>query len=82
MPWSGPYGAGIRSWTDVAMTEPVEFKAEITLSRGEVFDVVARCEEAVERAEMADAAELAFVIEGFRRFLLGRVTGGSGGLDD
>ncbi len=64
------------------MTEPVKFKAEITLSRGEVFDVVARCEEAVERAEIADAPDLAFVIEGVRRFLLGRLTGSAGGLDD
>jgi hypothetical protein len=64
------------------MAEPVEFNAEITLSRGEVFDVVARCEEAVERAERAGASELAFVIEGVRRFLLGRLAGCAGGLDD
>ncbi len=64
------------------MAEPVECKAEITLSRGEAFDVVARCEEAVERAEMANTPELAFVIEGVRRFLLGRLTGCAGGLDD
>ncbi len=64
------------------MAERVEFKAEITLSRGEVFDVVARCEEAVERAEMAGVPELAFMIEGVRRFLLGRLAGDPGGLDD
>ena len=64
------------------MAEPVEFKVEITLSRGEVFDVVARCEEAVERAEIAGVPELAFTIEGVRRFLLGRLAGDLGGLDD
>jgi hypothetical protein len=64
------------------MSEPVEFALEITLSRGEVFDVVARCEDAVERAETVGEPELAFLIEGLRRFLLGRLTGSTGGLDE
>ena len=64
------------------MMEPVEFALEITLSRGEVFDVVARCEDAVERAGAVGEAELAFLIEGLRRFLLGRLTGSAGGLDE
>ena len=64
------------------MVEPVEFEVEITLARAEVFDVVARCEEAVERAEAVGESELALWIEGVRRFLLGRLTGSPGGLDD
>lgn len=63
------------------MAEPVEFGVEITLDRGEVFDVVARCEEVVELAEPAAQPEIAFLVEGVRRFLLGRLTGSPGGLD-
>ena len=61
------------------MVEPVEFEVEITLARAEVFDVVARCEEAVERAETVGEPELALLIEAVRRFLLGRLTGTPGG---
>ena len=64
------------------MAEPVEFGIEITLDRGEVFDVVARCEEVVELAEPAAQPEIAFLVEGVRRFLLGRLTGSPGGLDE
>jgi hypothetical protein len=46
------------------MAEPVEFGVEITLDRGEVFDVVARCEEVVELAEVAAQPEIAFLVEG------------------
>lgn len=63
------------------MAEPVGFGVEITLDRGEVFDVVARCEEVVELAEGAAQSEIAFMVEGVRRFLLGRLTGSPGGLD-
>lgn len=63
------------------MAEPVEFGVEITLDRGEVFDVVARCEEVVELAEVAAQPEIAFLVEGVRRFLLGRLTGSAGGPD-
>ncbi len=62
--------------------EPVEFALEITLSRREVFDVVAHCEEVVDRAEAVGEAELAFQIDGLRRFLLGRLTGSAGALDE
>lgn len=54
----------------------------IRLGKAELFDVVARCEDAVELAEAADQSEIAFVIEGVRRFLLDRLTGGRDGLDD
>lgn len=63
------------------MAEPVEFVVEITLDRGEVFDVVARCEEVVELAEAGAQPEIAFMVEGVRRFLLGRLIGSPGGLD-
>ena len=64
------------------MAEPVGFGVEITLDRREVFDVVARCEEVVELAERAAQSEIAFMVEGMRRFLLGRLTGSPGGLDE
>lgn len=64
------------------MAEPVEFGAEITLGRAEVFDVVARCEEGVELAEAAGQSEIAFLIDGMRRLLLGRLMGSRGGLDE
>jgi hypothetical protein len=63
------------------VAEPVEFGIEVTLDRGEVFDVVARCEEVVELAEAASQPEIAFLVEGVRRFLLGRLIGSVGGLD-
>ncbi len=63
------------------MFEPVLFEAEITLTKHDALDVVARCEEAVERAEFAGEPELAFVIEGLRRFLLGRLMGDAAPLD-
>lgn len=63
------------------MAEPVKFSVQTTLERGEVFDVVARCEEVVELAEVAAQPEIAFLVEGVRRFLLGRLTGSPGGLD-
>jgi len=62
--------------------EPVVFGLEITLGKAEVFDVVARCDEVVELAEGADQPEIAFVIEGIGRFLLDRLMGGRGDLDD
>jgi hypothetical protein len=64
------------------MVEPVEFRLQVTLTRDEVLERVARCEEAVEAAEAAGDAEIGFAIEGVRRFLLGRLTGGEGGFDD
>ncbi len=64
------------------MAEPVGFEVEINLDRGDVFDVVARCEEVVELAEAAAQPQIAFMVEGVRRFLLGRLTGSPGGLDE
>lgn len=76
MPTSGPDGAGHPIVEeDVAMWERVQFESEITLTKTDVLDLVARCEEAVERAESVGEAELAFRIEGLRRFLLGRLMG-------
>jgi len=63
------------------MLEP-GFALEITLHKTEVVDVVARCKDAVELAEAADQSEIAFVIEGVRRFLLDRLTGGRDSLAD
>ena len=63
------------------MVEPVEFRPQITLSRDEVLEVVARCEEVVEQAGAAGHAEIGFAIEGIRRFLLGRLTGADGDFD-
>ena len=48
------------------MWEPVRFEAEVTLTKYDVFDVIAGCEEAIERAEAEGEAELAFLIEGLR----------------
>jgi hypothetical protein len=63
------------------MAEPVQFPDEITLSKGEVLDVVARCDEVVELAEDAGQVEIGFAVEGVRRFLLGRLMGEGGSLD-
>ncbi len=57
------------------MVEPVGFGVEIMLGKAEVLDHVAQCEEAVELAEAAGQAEIAFQIEGVRRVLLGRLMG-------
>ncbi len=62
------------------MDEPVEFASEITLSKDEVLDLVARCEEVVGMAERTGGVEIGFAVEGVRRFLLGRLLGESGGL--
>ena len=43
--------------------------------------MVARCEEVVELAAVAAQPEIGFLVEGMRRFLLGRLTGSAGGLD-
>ncbi len=63
------------------MDEPVEFASEITLSKDEVLDLVARCEEVVGMAERADGVEIGFAVEGVRRFLLGRLLGEGGSLE-
>lgn len=64
------------------MGEAVRFEREITLSCDEILDVVAACEDVVERAERDGQVEIALGIEGVRRFLLGRLCGSAGGLDE
>ena len=64
------------------MDERAEFRDEITLSSDEVLDVVARCEEVVIYAEGIGEVSLAVSIDFVRRFLLGRLQGAPGGLDD
>ena len=59
----------------------VRTPASATTGRGEVFDVVARCEEAVDLAEAAAQPEIAFPLEGVRRVLLGRLMGRASALD-
>ena len=74
-------GPGIRSWEVGRDGGAGRVRNRDHLDRGEVFDVVARCEEVVELAEVADRPEIALLVEGMRRFLLGRLTGSRGGLD-
>jgi hypothetical protein len=64
------------------MAERAEFRSEITLSRDEVFDVVARCDEVVTYAEGAGELGVAFAADSVRKLLLGRLMGEAGGLDD
>ena len=64
------------------MTEPVEFRAEITLTKDEVLDVVGRCHEVLSLAEESGQVEISFAVEGVRRLLLGRLMGEPGALDD
>ena len=64
------------------MAERAEFRNEITLSRDEVFDVVARCDEVVTYAEAEGELGIAFAADSVRKLLLGRLMGEAGGLDD
>ena len=64
------------------MDERAAFRDEITLSRDEVLDVVARCEEVAIYAEGIGEVSVAVSIDSVRRFLLGRLQGAPGGLDD
>lgn len=78
-----PSGLGIPSWEgQVAVGEPVRFEREITLGCGEVLDLVAACEDMLDQAEQAGQMTIAFGIEGVRRFLLDRLCGGSGRMDE
>ncbi len=63
------------------MDERAELRAEISLSREEVLDVVARCEEVVIYAEGIGEVSVAASVESVRCFLLGRLQGAAGGLD-
>jgi len=58
------------------------FATEITLDRDDVFDVVARCDEIVGHAVAIGDVGIAFSIDSIRQFLLGRLMGEPGGLDD
>jgi len=64
------------------MDERTGFRDEITLSRGEALDVVARCEEVVIYAEQIGEVSVAAAVVSVRRFVLGRLQGAGGGLDD
>jgi hypothetical protein len=64
------------------MVERAEFRSEITLSRDEVFDVVARCDEVVTYAAAEGELGIAFAADSVRKLLLGRLMGEAGGLDD
>lgn len=61
--------------------ERAEFLDEITLSRDEALDVVARCEEVVIYAEGTGEFGVAAMVESVRVFVLGRLQGRPGGLD-
>jgi hypothetical protein len=57
------------------------FASAITLSKAEVFDVVARCDEVVGHAAAWGDLSVAFGVDSIRQFLLGRLMGDPGGLD-
>ncbi len=58
------------------------FGRGITLRRDEVFDIVARCDEIVGHASAMGDLSVAFGVDSIRQFLLGRLMGEPGGLDD
>ena len=64
------------------MDERAEFRDEVILCRHEVLDVVARCEEVAIYADAIGEVSVAVSIDSVRRFLLGRLQGAPGGLDD
>ncbi len=61
------------------MSEPVRFPDEITLTKAEVLDVIARCDEVAALAGAAGQVEIEFAVEGVGRFLFGRLLGEPGG---
>ena len=64
------------------MAERAVFGDGIILSREEVFDVVARCDEVVGHAEAIGEMSIAFAVDSVRQLVLGRLMGVPGGLDD
>ncbi len=64
------------------MAEWPNFRSDITLSRDEVFDVVASCDEVVGQAEAIGEMSIAFAVDAVRKLLLGRLMGEPGGLYD
>ncbi len=63
------------------MAERPDFGEGIHLSRDEVLDVVARCDEVVDQAEAVGELSIAFAVDSVRQLLLGRLMGETGGLD-
>jgi hypothetical protein len=51
------------------MSEPVRFPDEITLTKAELLDVIARCDEVAALAGAAGQVEIEFAVEGVGRFL-------------
>ena len=64
------------------MDERAEFRDEVILSRHEVLDFGARCEDVAINADGIGEVSVAVSIDSVRRFLLGRLQGAPGGLDD
>ena len=64
------------------MAERAVFGDGIILSREEVLDVVARCDEVVGHAESIGEMSIAFAVDSVRQLVLGRLMGVAGGLDD
>jgi len=64
------------------MDERAEFRSKITLSRDEALDLVARVEDVQIHAEAIGEVSIAFAMDGVRKFVLGRLMGDPGGLDD
>ncbi len=64
------------------MAERAEFRDEVTLSRADALDVVARCDEVVAHAESIGQTSIAFAVDAVRKLVLGRLMGEAGGLDD
>ncbi len=64
------------------MAERAAFAESITLTRAEVLDVVARCDEVVGHAEELGEVSIAFAVDSVRKLLLGRLMGQAGGLDE
>ena len=62
------------------MARRAEFRTQITLSREEIFDVVASCDEVVGHAEDVGEMSIAFTVDATRRLLLGRLMGEPGTL--
>ncbi len=63
------------------MAKRPDFGEGIHLSRDEVLDVVARCDEVVDQAEAVGELSIAFAVDSVRQLLLGRLMGETGGLD-
>jgi uncharacterized protein Yka (UPF0111/DUF47 family) len=64
------------------MAQRAEFRTQITLSREEIFDLVASCDEVVGHAEDVGEMSIAFEVDATGRFLLGRLMGEPGTLDE